>query len=37
MSALRVIETKIIAENDFIPDYLWMKGKHESKSKNKTF
>ena len=37
MSALRVNESKIIAENAFNPDHLWMEGKHESKSEGKSF
>ena len=37
MSALRVNETMITAENVFNPDNLWMEGKHESKHKDKTF
>ena len=37
MSALRVNEAMITAENVFNPDNLWMEGKHESKHKDKTF
>ena len=33
MSALRVTESKITAENAFNPDYLWMEGKHESEKR----
>ena len=31
MSALRVNESKITAENAFNLDYLWMEGEHEWK------
>ena len=37
MSALRVNQTKMTAENAFKPDHLWMEGKHESKNEDKTF
>ena len=33
MSALRVNQTKVTAENAFNPDYFCMKGNHESKNK----
>ena len=36
MSALRVNESKITAENTFKPDHLWMKGKHELKKQRQS-
>ena len=35
MSALRVNQSKITAENAFNPDHLWMEGKPESKNESK--